>query len=161
MGKIVIESWKNADKDNKFQQREQIGRIKTAALLSQYDDWTIDYTWDDFNRIDAYATATTSGDEYVIEIKDINRDYGKYDDFSIEWSKIEAMHSHNKTGLLICHFTDYQIIWEIDDDFYNELKNRRYNSLCTSTTMNYVHGQVNKVLTRLYLNECKKKRNIR
>lgn len=36
MGVITIESWKNADKDNKFQQREQIGRIKTAALLSNY-----------------------------------------------------------------------------------------------------------------------------
>ena len=133
---------------NEFENRENGGRVKWLQLNMKdvvSGKKTIAFTYDPYAPIDFLMTALTNVSGYLEsmgEIKDIHRDYTKYNNFQIDYHKLQNLKARAeedaKVPYLVCFFTDYCIVWDLTDI---DLEERKYTTLCTSTTAeNYNKG---------------------
>lgn len=108
---------------DKYQEAEKRGRDKTTKRFGKR--LHIEYTTDQFNRVDANATGITSsnsGNTYVIEIKNYDdpenpRPFTKYDDYMLDHDKVanikEKAKREGRIPLVIVYFYDYTIVWNV------------------------------------------------
>lgn len=136
--------------DNRFEQRENEGRIKWLNLnLNDLlrGNKCILFTRDPYSPHDFEMTAYTTDVLSYGEIKTIHRKYTDYDNFQIDYKKLkslkEAANTDSRTPYLVCFFTDYTIVWDLTNI---DLESRKYTIDCTSTTVdNYTKGKKQKV----------------
>lgn len=107
-----------------------------------FGDWYyFDFTKDDTDRVDFYATAKTHTDiTYVGDIKAyVNpkhpRSYDKYNTenedngFMLDYDKLEAICNKAKDGrrpILICLFEDYYIVWNLNKCNWESTRQMRW-----------------------------------
>lgn len=131
-----------------FNNRENEGRKKLKDLFTEEKGYEVAFTDNPYERYDALLTGKTG--EYVVEIKDVHRDFKQYDDFAIDASKIYHLkataYENNKKALLVGFFDDYDIVWDVT--YMNPPITDMY---CTTTTADYQHG--NKLKKMCHLTE--------
>lgn len=131
-----------------FKDRESEGRDKFSRLFSKEKGYTVEFTDDPYCRYDAMMTGKT-GNEYVVEIKNVHRPFKQYDDFLIDAQKVDGLHDAgielSKTPLITGFFTDGTLIWDVTttEDI------PRTEAWCTATTASYEHGKKRKEMCRL------------
>lgn len=136
--------------DNRFEQREDEGRIKWL-LLNLNDilrgNKCVLFTRNPYAVFDFEMTAYTTNILSYGEIKTVHRNYTNYSNFQIDYNKLkslkDACKSENRTPYLVVFFTDYTMVWDLTDI---DLEERKYTCNCTSTTAeNYTKGKREKV----------------
>lgn len=93
-------------------------------------------TENDYDKIDMYLTAiTNTARTYSLEIKNYEdeehpRPYGKYDDYQIDYDKIDNLvktaRKEGRIPILYVRFTDITVTWDLTDIPYQERKRMRY-----------------------------------
>lgn len=135
---------------NFFQERENEGRNKFEKMFQGY---TYTFTEEPYERYDAFLQGKNQDYDYVVEIKNVHRDFKKYDDFTVDSSKIESIKSVAKekdTHALLCgFFDDYTVVWDV-----TYLEPEVSDMWCTSTTADYEHGSRLKKMAHLTENNA-------
>ena len=133
---------------NKFE-KSRIGR-QLKIEWSKVDD-----------RYDAKATAVTATDKtFVVEIKDVARDYTKYGEdagYLIDFDKLRTMvkiaKNEGRIPLLAVFFTDCEMYWNIlDTDWEKNAEWREVNAV----GVDYGKNKEWEYVTYLYLKEGKR-----
>ena len=136
--------------DNRFEQREDEGRIKWLCLnLNDIlrGKKCVLFTQDPYAVFDFEMTAYTTNILSYGEIKTVHRNYTNYSNFQIDYNKLKSLKDackpENRTPYLVVFFTDYTMVWDLTDI---DLEERKYTKNCTSTTAeNYTKAKKEKV----------------
>lgn len=136
--------------DNKFEERENEGRIKWLSLnLNDIlrGNKCVHFTRNPYAAYDFEMTAYTTEILSYGEIKTIHRNYTDYENFQIDYKKLKTLQDKakedNRTPYLVCFFNDWTLVWNIEDI---NLEERKYTKNCTSTTAeNYTKAKKEKV----------------
>lgn len=98
---------------------EQRGRQKAYNLLHKH--YQLEFENNQYSRADLYATATTTGTKYIIEIKNYEEDrpFTKYKDYLIDFDKLNAVYSlsleDKRRAIVLVFFTDCIVAWDLAD----------------------------------------------
>lgn len=119
-------------------------------------------TENEFDKIDMFLTAITNpARTYCLEIKNYEdeqhpRPYGKYDDYQIDYDKIDYLvttaQSQGRIPILYVRFSDITVVWDLSDIPYRQRKRVR---LVNADGMDYGKRKERTIQTWLYREEAK------
>ena len=119
-------------------------------------------TNDDYNKLDMYLTARTDTSRiYAVEIKNINRTYGKYNRYGIDYGfqidlyKIDALWekwiTEGRIPILYVRFSDWTYAWDIRNiDYQSRAREVKTND----DGQNYGASKSVSWQTYFYMNEA-------
>lgn len=115
-----------------------------------------------FNAFDAFAISADTK-LLIVEYKRRNIPLNQYTDSIIELEKFTKLKKYWATGNMPCYlveYDDYVCLWDLSQ-FYNYNKEFNLNDdhlfcelSCTSSHVNYSHGEKNKQVRYLQFHEC-------
>lgn len=143
-----------------YREADELGRKRFNDDYGRY--YITAGTADYFDKIDMYLTAiTNTGRTYAVEIKNYEdeqhpRPYGKYDDYQVDYDKIDNLvltaKAQGRIPILYARFSDITVTWDLTDIPYRQRQRMRY---VNQDGQAYGQKKERKLQTWLYKEEAK------